>query len=147
MDFKDILKQLSERVVKLKDNLQTEESVKNALIMPFLQALGYDVFNPFEVIPEFTCDIGTKKGEKIDYAIQKDGNPVILIECKHWGQDLNLHDNQLLRYFHVSSAKFGILTNGVVYKFYTDLEHENKMDERPFLEINMLDLRDNQIEE
>ncbi len=147
MDFKDAIKLLSERAVKLKDSLQTEESVKNALVMPFLQTLGYDVFNPFEVIPEFTCDIGTKKGEKIDYAIQKDGNPVILIECKHWSQDLNLHDNQLLRYFHVSSAKFGILTNGIVYKFYTDLEHENKMDERPFLEVNMLDLRENQIEE
>lgn len=115
--------------------------------MPFIQALGYDVFNPFEVIPEFTCDIGTKKGEKIDYAILKEGSPIILIECKHWAQDLTLHDNQLLRYFHVSTAKFGILTNGIIYRFYTDLEHENKMDERPFLEINMLDVPDNQIEE
>lgn len=147
MDFKDTIKMLSERAVKLKESLQTEESVKNALVMPFIQALGYDVFNPFEVIPEFTCDIGTKKGEKIDYAVQKDGNPIILIECKHWAQDLTLHDNQLLRYFHVSTAKFGILTNGIVYRFYTDLEHENKMDERPFLEINMLDVRDNQVEE
>ncbi len=103
--------------------------------MPFIQTLGYDVFNPFEVMPEFTCDIGTKKGEKIDYAIMKDGNPVILIECKHWNQELTLYDNQLLRYFHVSTAKFGILTNGIVYKFYTDLEHENKMDEKPFLEV------------
>lgn len=147
MDFKDTIKMLSERAIKLKESLQTEESVKNALVMPFIQALGYDVFNPFEVIPEFTCDIGTKKGEKIDYAVQKDGNPIILIECKHWAQDLTLHDNQLLRYFHVSTAKFGILTNGIVYRFYTDLEHENKMDERPFLEINMLDVRDNQVEE
>ena len=147
MDFKDTIKLSSERVSKLKDSLQTEESVKNALILPFIQTLGYDVFNPFEVMPEFTCDIGTKKGEKIDYAIMKDGNPVMLIECKHWAQELTLYDNQLLRYFHVSTAKFGILTNGVVYKFYTDLEHENKMDERPFLEINMLDLRENQIEE
>lgn len=147
MDFKDSIKLLSERVIKLKDSLQTEESVKNALVMPFLQTLGYDVFNPFEVIPEFTCDIGTKKGEKIDYAIQKDGNPIILIECKHWAQELTLYDNQLLRYFHVSTAKFGIITNGIVYKFFTDLEHENKMDERPFLEVNMSDLRENQIEE
>lgn len=147
MDFKDAIKLLSERVFKLKDNLQTEESVKNALIMPFIQTLGYDVFNPFEIFPEFTCDIGTKKGEKIDYAIMKDGNPIMLIECKHWNQALTLYDNQLLRYFHVSTAKFGILTNGIVYKFFTDLEHENKMDERPFLEINMLDLRENQIEE
>lgn len=147
MDFKDKIKQISERIENLKENLQTEEATKNALIMPFLSALGYDVFNPLEVLPEMTCDIGTKKGEKVDYAIMKDGEPIILIECKHWSQDLNLHDNQLLRYFHVSKAKFGILTNGILYRFYTDLEEANKMDEKPFLEINMLDLRDAQIEE
>lgn len=147
MDFKDAIKLLSERVVKLKDSLQTEESVKNALILPFIQTLGYDVFNPFEVMPEFTCDIGTKKGEKIDYAIMKNNDPCILIECKHWSQPLTLYDNQLLRYFHVSTAKFGILTNGVVYKFYTDLEHQNKMDEKPFLEFDITEIRDTQVEE
>ena len=77
MDFKDAIKLLSERVSKLKDSLQTEEAVKNALILPFIQTLGYDVFNPFEVMPEFTCDIGTKKGEKIDYAIMKNGDPCV----------------------------------------------------------------------
>jgi hypothetical protein len=147
MDFKDTMKQLADRVEKLKENLQTEEATKNALIMPFLQALGYDVFNPLEVTPEFTCDIGTKKGEKIDYAIFKDGEPVLLIECKHWKQNLNLHDNQLLRYFHASKAKFGLLTNGIVFRFYTDLETPNKMDEKPFLEIDLTDIRSNQIEE
>ena len=147
MDFKDIIKQLSERIDKLKDNLPTEEATKNALIMPFLSALGYDVFNPLEVLPEMSCDIGMKKGEKIDYAILKDGEPVMLIECKHWAQDLNLHDNQLLRYFNVSKAKFGILTNGITYRFYTDLEEPNKMDEKPFLEVNLTDIKDAQIEE
>lgn len=115
--------------------------------MPFIQAMGYDVFNPLEVMPEFTCDIGTKKGEKIDYAIIKDGNPIILIECKHWKQPLTLHDNQLLRYYHVSPAKFGILTNGIVYRFYTDLETPNKMDETPFLEVDITDIKSNHIEE
>jgi hypothetical protein len=147
MDFKDVIRQLSERVEKIKDNLLTEEATKNALIMPFLQALGYDVFNPIEVVPEFTCDIGSKKGEKVDYAIMKDGSPMILIECKHWQQDLTLHDNQLLRYFTVSNAKFGLLTNGIVYRFYTDLVNPNKMDEKPFLEIDFMDLKNNQIEE
>jgi len=147
MDFKDYIKQLAERVEKLKENLQTEEATKNALIMPFLQALGYDVFNPIEVIPEYTCDIGTKKGEKIDYAIFSEGAPVILIECKHWEQELTLHDNQLLRYFHVSPAKFGILTNGIQYRFYTDLEVPNKMDEKPFLQIDITNLKDSHIEE
>lgn len=147
MDFKDAIKQLGERVVKLKENIQTEEATKNAFIMPFINALGYDVFNPLEVIPEMTCDIGTKKGEKIDYAIIKDSEPIILIECKHWKQNLNLHDNQLLRYFNVSKAKFGVLTNGIVYRFYTDLKQANIMDEKPFLEVDITDIRDSQIEE
>ncbi len=147
MDFKDQIKQLSERVEKLKENIQTEEATKNAFVMPFIQSLGYDVFNPLEVVPEFTCDIGTKKGEKIDYAIMKDGSPSILIECKHWSQELSLHDNQLLRYFHVSTAKFGILTNGIQYRFYTDLETPNKMDEKPFLQVDIVDLKDGHIDE
>lgn len=147
MDFIDKIKQLSERIESLKANLLTEEATKTALIMPFISALGYDVFNPLEVLPEMHCDIGTKKGEKIDYAILRDGEPIILIECKHWAQNLSLHDNQLLRYFHVSKAKFGILTNGIIYKFYTDLETPNKMDEKPFLEVNLLDLKEEQVDE
>lgn len=147
MDFKDQIKQIGDRVLKLKDQIQTEEATKNAFIMPFLQTLGYDVFNPLEVVPEYITDIGTKKGEKIDYAIFKDGNPTILIECKHWAQNLNLHDGQLLRYFHVSKAKFGLLTNGIVYRFYSDLVEANKMDEKPFLEFNINEIKENQIEE
>ncbi|MGL4851041.1 MAG: type I restriction endonuclease [Phocaeicola sp.] len=145
MDFKDIIKQLAERIQKLRDNIQTEEATKNAFIMPFINALGYDVFNPLEVIPEMVCDIGTKKGEKIDYAIMKDDAPILLIECKHWKQDLSLHDNQLLRYFNVSKAKFALLTNGIVYRFYTDLKEINKMDEKPFLEFDMTCIKDSQI--
>lgn len=147
MDFKDNIKQLGERVTKLKDSIATEEATKNAFIMPFIQALGYDVFNPLEVVPEFISDIGLKKGEKIDYAIFKDGTPTILIECKHWAQNLNIHDGQLLRYFHVSKAKFGLLTNGVTYRFYSDLVDANKMDEKPFLEFNIHEIKDTQIEE
>jgi len=147
MDFKDQIKQLGERVTKLKEQIQTEEATKNAFIMPFIQSLGYDVFNPTEVVPEFISDIGIKKGEKIDYAIFKEGNPTILIECKHWAQNLNIHDGQLLRYFHVSKAKFGILTNGINYRFYSDLVEANKMDEKPFLEFNINEIKDNQVEE
>jgi len=147
MDFKDQVKQIGDRVSKLKDQILTEEATKNAFIMPFLQCLGYDVFNPLEVVPEFVSDIGLKKGEKIDYAIFKDGAPTILIECKHWAQNLNVHDGQLLRYFHVSKAKFGILTNGVNYRFYSDLVEPNKMDEKPFLEFNINEIKDVQVEE
>jgi hypothetical protein len=147
MDFKDHLKTISDRIIALKDQIHTEEATKNAFIMPFLQSLGYDVFNPLEVVPEYVTDIGTKKGEKIDYLILREGQPIILIECKHHKENLDLHDGQLLRYFHVSKAKFGMLTNGIEYRFYTDLVSPNKMDEKPFLSFNLTDVRDNHIEE
>lgn len=147
MDFKDQFKQLAERVSNLKEQILTEEATKNAFIMPFIQLLGYDVFNPLEVVPEMDCDISKKKGEKIDYAIMKDGEPVMLIECKHWKQDLNLHDTQLARYFVSSKARFGVLTNGITYRFYTDLEKANIMDKLPFLEIDIERAKDAQIEE
>lgn len=147
MDLKDKIRNLSERTQKNKPGILTEEATKNAIVLPFLQALGYDVFDPSEVVPEYTTDIGTKKGEKIDYAIQFNNEPVIIIECKHWAQDVKLHNNQLIRYFAVSKAKFGILTNGLVYQFFSDLDETNKMDEAPFFEFNIEDFKDNQIEE
>lgn len=115
--------------------------------MPLIASLGYDVFNPFEVVPEMDCDLIKKKGEKIDYAIMKDKNPIFLIECKHCKQDLNLHDTQLQKYFVASKSRFAVLTNGIEYRFYTDLEKVNIMDERPFLVVNMLDLSDADIEQ
>ena len=147
MDLKDNLKQITDKINKFKDSTQTEEATKNAFIMPFINALGYDIFNPQEVVPEFVADIGSKKGEKVDYAILKNNDPIILIECKHWKEDLDIHSTQLLRYFNTTKAKFAILTNGINYRFYTDLEAPNKMDEKPFLDINILELKDTQIEE
>ena len=147
MDFKDEVKQFGDRVEKLKAQISTEEATKNAFIMPFIKALGYDVFNPLEVVPEFIADIGIKKGEKVDYAVMKDGEPSILVECKHWSENLDPHNSQLFRYFHTTKAKFGILSNGIVFRFYTDLVEKNKMDEKPFLEFNVTDIKDNQIEE
>ncbi len=147
MDFKDQILQLSDRISKQKDNVLTEEATKTAFVMPMIASLGYDVFNPFEVVPELDCDLIKKKGEKIDYAIMKDSNPILLIECKHCKQDLNLHDTQLQKYFVASNARFGVLTNGIEYRFYTDLEKANIMDETPFLVINMLELSDADIEQ
>ena len=147
MDFKDKIVQLSERICKQKVSIATVEASKTAFIMPMIAALGYDVFNPFEVIPELACDLIKKKGEKIDYAIMKDESPILLIECKHCKQDLNLHDTQLQKYFVASKARFGVLTNGIEYRFYTDLEKINIMDEKPFLVVNMLDLSDADIEQ
>lgn len=147
MDFKDQVTQFSSRIEKMKPQIQTEEATKNALVMPFIQILGYDVFNPSEVNPEFIADIGLKKGEKVDYAIMKDGEPIIIVECKHHLEKLDPHNSQLFRYFHVCTAKFGLLTNGLVYRFYTDLDNTNKMDEKPFLEFNITEIKDAQITE
>ncbi len=147
MDFKDAIKQLAERVIKFKDQLQTEEATKTSLVIPFFRVLGYDETNPSEVIPEYIADLGIKKGEKIDYAILKEGVPVILVEAKHWAQKLDAHDNQLIRYFHASKAKFAILTNGIHYRFFTDLVDPNKMDVKPFFEFDITAITEQQTEE
>ena len=147
MGFTEDLKQFAERVIPLKENISTEEATKMSMIIPFFQLLGYDVFHPGEFCPEYTADVGVKKGEKVDYAILINGNPEILIECKWCGESLSKHGSQLFRYFGTSPAKFGILTNGLIYQFFTDLDEANKMDLAPFLEINLNDLKDAQINE
>lgn len=142
MEFMEKLNTLSAKIKQQAAAIQTEEATKTAFVMPFIHnVLGYDVFDPTEVVPEFICDVGTKKGEKIDYAICKNGEVQILIECKKIGDALNLnHASQLFRYFHVTNARISILTNGQVYKFFTDLDSPNKMDEKPFLEFDLLDI-------
>lgn len=142
MAFEDALTDLASKISEYRDTLQTEEATKNAVVMPFIsRVLGYDVFNPAEVVPEFICDIGIKKGEKIDYAIMRDGEVRMLIEAKHIGAPLTLENaGQLVRYFHVSNARIGVLTNGQYWHFYTDLDKQNIMDEKPFLRLNLLDI-------
>ncbi|MBP2170862.1 hypothetical protein J2125_004054 [Erwinia toletana] len=149
MDILDELNSLSSKIKQQAAIIQTEEATKSAFVMPFInKILGYDVFDPTEVIPEFICDVGTKKGEKIDYAILKNGEIQILIECKKIGEALNInHASQLFRYFHVTSARISILTNGQVYRFYTDLDAPNKMDEKPFLELDLLDIDEHVVPE
>lgn len=145
--FKEDLKQLGKRVIELKDSIGTEEATKTSLIMPFFVTLGYDLFNPTEFIPEFTADVGIKKGEKVDYAIVLDGKPTILIEAKSINEPLTKHDSQLFRYFGTTESKFGILTNGQEYKFFTDLDEPNKMDLSPFLTVDITKIKDNQLPE
>ena len=123
--------------------LLTEEATKNALVMPLIRAWGYDVFDPEVVVPEFTTDVGIKKGEKVDYAIKINGKIEILIECKPARTDLSKeHASQLHRYFHVTESRFGILTNGLEWRFYTDLDATNKMDAKPFFIFSLVDHND-----
>ena len=146
MDFTEKITQFSQRVEKIKNTLTTEEATKTSLVLPFFHLLGYDVFNPLEFVPEYTADTGTKKGEKVDYAIMQNNDPIIIIEVKTVNTELNAkHLNQLFRYFTVTKARFGILTNGIVYRFFSDLEEANKMDLMPFLEIDLLNLKSHSI--
>lgn len=149
MEFTERLNASSTKIRQQIEVINTEEATKTAFVMPFIHnVLGYDVFDPSEVTPEFVCDIGTKKGEKIDYAIMKNNDVQILIECKKIGESLHInHASQLFRYFHVTNARISILTNGQIYRFYTDLDAPNKMDEKPFLEVDLLDIDENVIPE
>ena len=148
MDFIDDVRTRSGRFKDRIQHLSTEEATKSSLVLPFIQMLGYDIFDPSEVVPEFTADVGTKKGEKVDYALLRDGKPAILIECKMYGSGLDQGDvSQLLRYFTVTEARFGLLTDGIVYRFFSDIDQPNVMDSKPFFEFNMLDFTDHQVEQ
>lgn len=147
MEFQNKIKAIADKINLLKDKIETEESTKHAFVLPFIHALGYDSFNPTEVVPEFTADLGLKKGEKVDYAIFQNDIPILIIECKNWKEALDNHNSQLFRYFHVTKTRFSLLTNGIQYRFYTDLEQTNKMDAKPFLEFDITKVKDTEIHE
>lgn len=139
MDLIDKVAELAARIGRQKDVVMTEQAAKTAFVLPFLQMLGYDVFDPHEVVPELTADHGFKKGEKVDYAIKRSGSIIMLIECKPVGAVLDAKfAGQLFRYFSVTETRVGVLTDGVRYLFFSDLDAANKMDERPFFEFNFL---------
>ena len=143
MDFIEELRNLSIQIAKQKDHATTEEATKHAFVIPFIKILGYNPYNLTEVVPEFTADAGLKQGEKVDYAIFKEDEVIMLIECKKYGADLSdAQTSQLFRYFSVVNARIAVLTDGVIYRFYTDLEETNIMDSKPFLEFNMLDIQE-----
>ncbi|MDR5859401.1 restriction endonuclease [Halomonas eurihalina] len=148
MELKEKLSGIARRGQEQAGHINNEEATKTALVLPFIGALGYDPFDTREVVPEFTADVGTKKGEKVDFAIRTDGALSILVECKPIGTDLsNVQYSQLYRYFACTDAKFAILTNGFEYRFYSDLDSENKLDNRPFFTFNLDELSDQDIDE
>lgn len=143
MDFEEKIFELAKRVRQHRDRLENEEMTKNTLVMPFIQALGYDVFNPAEVVPEFSAPIGEYKDARVDYAILADGKPILIIECKTLGTALeSKHCNQLQIYFHGTEAPIAILTDGNRYRFYSDLEAPNRMDTKPYMEFTLDDMEE-----
>jgi hypothetical protein len=146
MDFMNQLQTLAKLIETQAADITTEEATKNAFVIPFIQVLGYDVLDRTEVLPEFTVDAGCKKDEKVDYAVFIDDKPALLFECKSCDVDLDeAHANQLRKCFHAASAGIGVLTNGKSYSFYSDLKEQNIMDDRPFLQVDLLRLDEQMI--
>jgi len=137
------IQMLGDRVKKTVQLIQTEEATKQAFVIPFIKMLGYDVYDPSEVVPEYIADIGIENGGKIDYAIMKEGKPEILVECKWCGIEINnRHAIQLYRYFPSTPARITLLTNGVIFRFFSDSEKTNQMDSKPFLEIDLRNIEE-----
>jgi len=151
MGFVEDLARHAEQIVSRRPHIKGEEATKHALVVPFLQVLGYDVFDPREVQPEYIADFAKKtRGgqlEKIDYAIWKDGGPVLFVECKTVGDALEDSDGQLSRYFNATpSVRVGILTDGLRLRAFTDLQQPNIMDPTPFLDVDLTSLKPPEIE-
>ena len=150
MDFTERVKAFAASVPQKLESIKTEEATKNYLVMPFIQQiLGYNPFDPNELVPEYDANVGAARKFKLDYAILQDGQPSMLIECKCYGSDSGSdHEwSQLFAYFMATDARIGILSNGVIYNFYADLEKPNKMNKTPFLELDLLNLKESTIRE
>ncbi|PWS27465.1 hypothetical protein DHW03_07635 [Pedobacter yonginense] len=138
MELKDEISQFAVRIKKMLPTVQTEDSTRNALVMPFIQILGFD---PSEVQSEAVLDFGIKKSKKVDYTIMKDGEPTILVECKHHNESLDIQQSRLSKYFRKTKAKYGLLTNGLVYRFYTEKMVNSKKNSEPLFEFKITDTK------
>jgi predicted type IV restriction endonuclease len=149
VDFIDQINGLASVGLKQVDIIKTEEAAKNSLVLPFINTLGFNIFDPAEVVPEYSADFGTKIACKCDYAIFKDGQPIILFECKWCGRELEKKDEDQLRAYFAACgpAKFGVVTNGIVYSFFSDLDKPNLMDEKPFLRLDLRNVKTESVEQ
>ncbi|KAB7667593.1 type I restriction endonuclease [Bacillus sp. B1-b2] len=137
MNLKETLEMLNKVILENRDLIKNEESTKQFLILPLLRGLGYDTYSPQEVTPEFTADFH-KKNEKVDYAISINGEPKIFVEAKPINSKINKSAPQLSRYFSTfPNVRLGILTNGIEYHFFTDLNNTNIMDPTPFFVFDL----------
>ena len=114
-----------------------EANTRRFLVEPLLDALGYDCSNPRDVRLEFTADIAGKKGEKVDYALMRDAEPVVLVEAKSLGNNLGgAERHQLQRYFPFTRARLAVLTNGVQWQWFKGMSEpgrSHEMESSPFL--------------
>jgi predicted type IV restriction endonuclease len=148
MTFKEQLLKLSEKVESHKNETGIiEQPTKNVFINPFIEILGYKVSDLADVTTELLAAFSSRNNHRVDYGLKKNGEVIILVECKKFKEKLGTHGHQLSNYFqHHPNARFGILTNGYTYRFYTDLNIKNTMDAEPFFEFNLTELNDETIE-
>lgn len=151
MGFTEDLAKLSEKVGSRLSLVNGEENTKAAFISPFLSILGYDVTDPTEVIHEYFADFGTptkvRQPKKVDYAIAINRNIVMLVEAKCCKEKPEVHDGQLRSYFNATlTAQISVVTNGVEYRFFTDLENLHMMDKEAFFTFNILDYTGKDVE-
>ena len=139
MSFSDEIAGLQSSAEEQLHALNTREKTQNALLFPFLEILGYDVFDVREVEPGFIIDAKDGNAEQVDYAIKRDGAPIMLFHCEEAGTGLGSRDpDSLHRPLQASDAQIGVLTNGIVYRFFVDLRDGNIIDKQPFFEFNLL---------
>lgn len=140
MDFKIALQNLKGSYLANTELLRSEQDTKRVLIVPFMEALGYDTRNPAEFLSEVSAPGG---GGRVDYAVMKDGNPAIIMECKQASKARLLDERgQLQRYFNATKCDVAILTNGIQYQFFSDLDRPGVMDSEPFLVVDLSVLGD-----
>lgn len=146
MTLYDSLSKIADQIQSQRSLITSEQATILVSIQPFIRALGYDTQNLAEVQPEFTADPHSSGTERVDYVIKRDGKPIVLIEVKSANTTLNQHHwKQLHSYFVSLDVEFGVLTNGLEYRFFTDTKKPNVMDEEPFLRIDMLKLDASQV--
>lgn len=137
----------AEHIKKVAEHCTTEETTKQALILPMLDILGFNAYDPTKVQAEYRAEYrGVKSTDRIDYALMLNGEPVAFIEAKSYGEELSNHEGQLERYFNsATNVLIAAITNGVEWRFFTDLNEKNTMDEDPFLVVDFSKLEESQI--
>jgi len=143
----DKLKEIAKRAKSMREYITSEEGSKTSLVLPFFEALGYVTYDPTHIIPEYCADVGDKKKEKVDYAIIYGNKPVAIVECKPLGWDLLHKDSvaQLYRYFSCVDVRLAILTDGVKYCLFSDIDKPNVMDTVPFATLDIINLSEDDL--
>ncbi len=126
----DFLKELQEN--KNLRNL-SEEATKQTVILKIFSLLGWDPFNAYEVMPEYSVG-----ASRVDYSLRINNSNKVFIEVKKINEDLEKHQEQILNYSFKEGVKMAVLTNGISWWFYLPLS-EGSWEQRKFYTIEIYD--------